>query len=171
MISERIESMRCYAGRLALATGLLGLLHDGAAAERLRLVCPEAAAGAVRTSVMRPVDVYLVAERDSLHTEISAVAYTLDVPDGLLIVGEELLVESLFGLGSSTAGMNLVFHCASGASMRVLRFRLVATRPVADAVLGLRPDTRTRWLGLVACREEEFARFESPADSVLFSTR
>jgi hypothetical protein len=125
----------------------------------------------VQAAVMKPFDVYLVAERDSLHPQMSAVAYTLQVPDGVVVLGEELLVESLLGLGTSRAGMNLVFRCTDQWQVRVLHFRFAATKPVDKAVVALRPDTRTHFLGLVACRDENFAKFESVPDSVVVNAR
>jgi len=110
---------------------------------------------------LQPFDVFLIAERDSMP-EISAVAYTLEVPEGVVVVGEELLVESLLGLGNSQAGMNLVFRCANGPRVRVLRFRCIVTRPMESAVIRLVPDRRTQFLGLVSCRAEDFSKFESP---------
>jgi len=131
-----------------------------AGAERLLLI-DDKGGTEVRAARLQPFDVYLVAQRDSLP-EISAVAYTLEVPEGVLVVGEELLVDSLLGLGSSQAGMNLVFRCATGPRVRVLRFRCVATRPLDGAVLRLVPDRRTQFLGIVSCRDEDFAKFDAP---------
>lgn len=128
-------------------------------AERLLLV-DDKGGTEVRATRLQPFDVYLIAERDSLP-EISAVAYTLEVPAGIVVVGEELLVDSLLGLGSSQAGMNLVFRCATGPRVRVLRFRCVATRPMDAAALRLMPDRRTQFLGIVSCRDEDFAKFDA----------
>jgi hypothetical protein len=156
---------------LAVCSALAGRT-SGAAAERLRLVADGAgAAGTVKTALMQPVDIYLVAERDTSHVQMSAVVYTLELPDGVLLVGEELLVESVLGLGTSVTGINLVFRCVDGPSLKVQRFRVVATRPVQNAVVVLRPDTRTKFLGIVSCRDENFAKFACAADSVRISTR
>jgi hypothetical protein len=144
----------------ATLTVVLWFTATGAAAERLLLVNDQDQSEAAVVK-LQPFDVYLVAERDSLP-DISAVAYTLELPDGVLVVGEQLLVDSLLGLGSSQAGMNLVFRCAQGPRLRVLRFRCVATKPIGDAVLRLVPDRRTQFLGLVTCRAEDFSKADSP---------
>ena len=142
-----------------------------ARAERVRLETDAPNGGRIQATVMKPFDVYLVAERDSVTAKISSVAYTLDVPEGVVVLGEELLVESLIGLGSSRTGMNLVFRCVEKPRVRVLHFRFVATRPVQNAVLALRPETKTNFLGLCACRDENFDKFASPPDSILVGAR
>lgn len=143
-----------------------------ARAETLRLEPdPPAKAGVVQVGVMKPFDVYLVAERDSAHPQMSAVGYLLEVGDGLVVAGEELLVESILGLGTSRAGMNLVFHCTDTPRLRVLRFRVVATRAVQGAKLALRPETRMNFLGLVSCRAEDYEKFECAPDSLLVEAR
>jgi hypothetical protein len=143
----------------------------GVRADRLRLVPTGGDDRVIRPTTMQPVDFDLVVERDDGHTQVSAVAFTLAVPDGVVVVGEELLVESLLGLGTSLTGINLVFRCVEEQPLRVLHFRVVATRPLQDAVIALRPDTRTHFLGLVSCHDEDFAKFESPPDSLTISTR
>ena len=100
----------------------------------------------------------LVAERDTTAVQMSAVAYTLELPDGVLIVSEEMLVESLLSLGTSIEGVNVVFRCVDGPRLPVLRFRFVATRPIAHGQIRLLPETRTKFLGIVACRDEEFGK-------------
>jgi hypothetical protein len=131
-----------------------------AAADRLTLVNDKNGAESQVTH-LQPFDVFLIAERDSLP-EISAVAYTLELPEGVVVVGEELLVESLLGLGNSQAGMNLVFRCANGPRLRVLRFRCVATRAMEAGVIRLVPDRRTQFLGLVTCKGEDYSKIDSP---------
>lgn len=128
-----------------------------AEAGRLRLLT-EGDGTSVRTAVLKPFEAVLVAERDSAAVEMSAVAYTLDLPEGVLIVSEEILVESLLSLGTSREGVNVVFRCARGPRLPVLRFRFVATRPIAHGEIRLRPETRTKFLGIVACRDEEFGK-------------
>jgi hypothetical protein len=153
----------------ALAGAVFGLapvatLHaDGLS---LRPVKP----GPVHVGVRQPFTVDLVAERGDA-AQISAIAYTIEVPSGVVCVGEELLVESLLGVGSSREGMNLVFECTDKTPLPVLRFRFVAMRPLTDAVIRLRPDRRTRFLGLITCREQDFSKVESKPDSVVVATR
>jgi hypothetical protein len=151
---------------------ILGLAVAGAAhADHLRLVVEGATKGRVQGGLLRPIDVYLVAERDSSHQQISALAYTLQLPEGVLLLGEELLVESLFGLGNSTSGMNLMVRCIDVASPRVMRFRLVPTRPLQDAPVTLTPDPRTHFLGIVSCKDENFAKFDCAPDSMWITAR
>jgi hypothetical protein len=158
---------------LAIAIGLWSLAALGAPAraEKLSLVTTAEREGLVGVRLLQPFDVELVVERDSAQAQSSAVAYTLVVPDGLVVVGEELLVESLLGLGSSREGLNLVFRCVTGPRVPVLRFRLVATRPVHGAVLALRPDARTNWLGVVNCRDQDFSKHDCPQDSLVVTAR
>jgi hypothetical protein len=151
-----------------IALGVLG--PRPAAAERLRLVVEAAPNGHVDIGVLKPFEAFMVAERDSAHTQLSAVAYTLQIPDGVVVLGEECLVESILGLGSSRAGMNLVFRCTDSRVLRVLRFRFVATRPLTNATIALRPDTRTSFLGVVSCRDENFDKFACPPDSLLITS-
>jgi len=150
---------------------LLCAAPAGARADRLRLVPSSGEEHVLHPATMQPIDFDLVAERDDGHAQVSAVAFTLEVPDGLVVVGEELQVESLLGLGSTTTGLNLVFRCTEEQPLHVLHFRVVATRALQDAVIALRPDTRTHFLGLISCRDEDFAKFESPPDSLTISTR
>ena len=147
------------------------LAASPARSERLRLECPAATGGSVSVGVMKPFDVFLVAERDSGKTQLSAVAYKLRLPDGLLMAGEELAVESIIGLGNSRDGINLVFRCTDDPQLRVLRFRFLATRPLQGAVLARGPAPRTQFLGVVACRDETFAKFATPPDSVVITAR
>jgi hypothetical protein len=161
--------MRCLTAGLLLAFAV-SMQAPAVRAERVRLES-DAKGGRIQAAVMKPFDVYLVAERDSAAAKISSVAYTLDVPDGLVVVGEELLVESLIGLGTSRTGMNLVFRCVEQPRVRVTRFRFVANRPLQDAVLALRPEPKTNFLGLVSCRDENFDKFASPPDSLVVGAR
>ena len=143
-----------------------------AQADSLRLV-PVLTPGerTVTVTPLKPFEVDLVAVRDSADAEMSAVAYTLDVPDGVLVVGEQLLVESLLGLGTSRTGINLVFRCATQSPLHVLRFRFVATRALENAVIGLGPEKKTRLLGIVSCKTENFAKFETVPDSIIVRAR
>lgn len=141
-------------------------------ADSLRLV-PVLTPGerTVTVAPLKPFEIDLVAERDSTNAEMSAVAYTLNVPDGVLVVGEQLLVESLLGLGTSRTGINLVFRCATQSPLHVLRFRFVATRPLDHAVIGLGPEKKTKLLGIVSCKVENFSKFECAPDSVVVRAR
>ena len=163
--------------RLRLALTILALLSaavtaratTAAGAEKLylRSVKP----GPVTATVMQPFMLELVAERGEIATQLSVVAFTLVVPDGLLLVGEELLVDSLLGLGSSRDGINLVFECSDKSPLPILRFRFVATRAVEDAVIQLEPEPKTKFLGIVACRDQDFMKFDTTPDSILVSAR
>lgn len=133
------------------------VLASPAAAGRLRLLA-ENDATSIQASVLKPFDAVLVAERDTAAVEMSAVAYTMELPEGVLIASEEILVESLLSLGTSTEGVNVVFRCAEGPRLAVLRFRFVATRPIAAGEIRLLPETRTKFLGIVACRDEDFGK-------------
>ena len=110
---------------------------------------------------MKPFEVFLVAERNSDASQISTIAFTLEVSDGLLVVGEEVLVESLVALGTPKSGLNLAFHCIESKQVSVFKFRLVATEPVEGAVLRVLPDTRTGFRGVVSCRDENYIKWES----------
>ena len=135
-----------------------------AADETVRLVLLadlESRSTSLETGVMKPFDVLLVAERDSDASQISTVAFTLGVSEGLLVVGEEVLVESLVALGTPKSGLNLAFHCVESKRVRVFRFRLVATQPVEGATLRVLPDTRTNFRGVVSCRDENYEKWES----------
>jgi hypothetical protein len=151
---------------------LLGLCTAGAArGERLHFNCPAAARGAVQAGVLKPFDVFLVAERDSGKTELSAVAFKLQLPDGLTMAGEELAVESIIGLGTTRDGINLVFRCTDKPQQQVMHFRFLATRPLQGALLTLGPEPRTNFLGVVACRSETFAKFATPPDTLRIDAR
>ncbi len=127
----------------------------------------ESRSGSIETEVMKPFDVLLVAERDSDASQISTVAFTLGVPEGVLVVGEEVLVQSLIALGTPKSGLNLAFHCVESKQVSVFRFRLVATQPVDAAPLRVLPDTRTDFRGVVSCRDENFVKW--PAEESVFT--
>jgi hypothetical protein len=158
--------------RLASAVVAIGLaMLSGDAAGGERLFFATAKPGPVHATPLQPFTVDLVVERSDAAAQMSAVAYTLAVPDGILLVGEELLVDSLLGLGSSLEGMNLVFQCTKTTPLPVLRFRFVATRPVRDAVVALRPEPLTHFLGFVSCKEENFLKFKTAPDSFVVNAR
>lgn len=146
---------------------LLCLAGRDAWADRLMLQNEVTKNGKLATAVMKPFEVYLVAQRDSSKTQLSAVVFTLDVPEGVVMVGEELLVDSLLGIGTTRAGINLVFRCVEGPVTRVMRFRMVATRPLQNAMLRLKPDARTKDLAVVACKDENFALIECAPESLM----
>ncbi len=144
------------------------LLPALVAADTLRLVPGVASPpGPIQLALRKPFEVDLVMTRDDPKAQSSAVAYTLEVPDGVLLVGEELLVDTLLGLGSSRAGMNLVFRCSDQSPLHVLRLRFVATHPIDHAIVALRPEKKTQFLGIVACKEQSFAKFECAMDSLV----
>jgi hypothetical protein len=129
--------------------------------ERLLLLSDvDTRATEVQVGVMKPFDVRLVAERDVEGAQISTVAFKLEVPDGLLLVGEEVLVESLVALGTPRTGLHLAFQCVESQQITVFHFRFVATRPLEQAELRLRPDTRTDFLGIVACKDDNFIKWD-----------
>jgi hypothetical protein len=162
-VRTRTLAILSLLGALAAATSAGG--------ERLFLQSPAASGGRLSVGVMKPFDVFMVAERDSGKTQLSQVDYRLQVPEGVLLAGEELFVESIVALGSSRTGMMLVFHCADNPQLQVMRFRLIATKPIAGAVLALRPEERTHFLGVVACRDETFAKFDCAPDSLVLDAR
>src|SRR5262245_1327555 len=150
----------------------LVLAAASAHAATLRLVPTASDAKAAATlAPLKPFEVDLVAERDSTFTEMSAVAYTLQVPDGVLVVGEQLLVESLLGLGTSRTGINFVFKCTDRSPLHVLRFRFVATHRLDRAVIKLRPEPKTKFLGLVSCKTQNFSQAACAQDSLVIQAR
>lgn len=155
--------------RLAAIVSSVLLAAGTAQADRLYLAAPKS--GSVQATVMQPFTLELIAERGEVATQLSVVAFTLEVPDGIVLVGEELLVESLLGLGSSRDGMNLVFECTDKSPLPILRYRFVATRPIEHAVIAVAPERKTKFLGIVACREQDFMKFETAPDSVTVSAR
>jgi hypothetical protein len=155
--------------RFATIVAVCLVSASAAGADRLYLKSP--ASGPVRATVMQPFTLELVAERGEVATQLSVVAFTLDVPDGIVLVGEELLVESLLGLGTSRDGMDLVFECTHKTPLPILRYRFVATRPIEHAVIAIAPERKTKFLGIVACREQDFMKFDTAPDSVAVSAR
>ena len=129
----------------------------------------ESRAQQVAVGVRKPFNVYLVAERDGEKPQISTVAFKLEVPEGVVVMGEELLVESLVALGTPRAGMHLAFHCLEKKQVPVYRFKMVATKPLAGATLRTVPENKTDFLGIVACRDENFEKW-SCAPAVLTIT-
>lgn len=153
---------------LLLVSGL-ARAEDPPGRRMLLLSDLETRAAEARVGVMQPFDVRLVAERDGEAPQISTVAFTLDIPDGLVLLGEEVLVESLVAIGTPRTGLNLAFHCKEQNQLPVFHFRLVATKPLENVELRLLPDTRTNFLGFVACRDEEFAMSHCEPVSFLVS--
>ena len=141
---------------LQLCTCLL-LAGPVAAGERLRLLTDLKSPGQkATTEVRKPFTVWLVAERDADKPQVSTVAFRLEVPDGVVILGEELQVESLIALGTPRSGMHLAFHCIEKNRVPVYRFKMVATRPLENATLRTHPEGKTNFLGIVGCRDENF---------------
>jgi hypothetical protein len=142
---------------------------DDPPSDRLLLLSDlETRAAEVSVGVMQPFDVRLVAERDVEGAQVSTVAFKLEVPEGLILVGEEVLVESLVALGTPRTGLNMAFHCVEAPQILVYHFRLVATRPLENVELRLLPDPRTKFLGVAACKAEEFTKREcAPATFVV----
>src|SRR5262245_54039354 len=112
----------------AMLVGVAACLGHPQALQAGGLSLRAAKPGPVQVGVRQPFTLELVAERGDA-AQISAIAYTLEVPPGVVCVGEELLVESLLGVGSSRQGMNLVFECTDKTPLPVLRFRFVAMKP------------------------------------------
>ena len=125
----------------------------------------------IDTGLMRPFEVLLIAERDADSPQISTVVFTLDVPEGLLLVGEEILTESLIALGTPRKGINLSFHCVEVASVEVMRFRFLATQPLQGAEISLSPDSRTNFRGIVSCKDENYDKWDTAPSSVRVSTK
>ena len=143
-----------------LALCLCSLAWPAVAAERLLLLADVAGrTQQVAVGVRKPFTVTLVAERDADKPQVSTVAFKLEVPDGLVVMGEELLVESLVALGTPRTGMHLAFHCIEKKQVPVYRFKLVATRPLERVTLRTVPENKTNFLGIVACRDENFEKW------------
>jgi hypothetical protein len=162
--------------RLCIVLPLLLLCVAGpsfaeGAAERLYLAAGNGNGRAVEVGLMKPFDVLLIAERDAEHPQVSTVVFTLDVPDGLVLVGEEILTESLVALGTPRTGINLSFLCVEAPSIEVMRFRFLATRPMDAVQVSLLPDTRTNFLGIVACVEEKYDKWDTEPSSVQITAR
>ena len=135
-------------------------------AQRLRLYADvQARSQEVRIGVRKPFTATLVAERDAEAPQVSTVAFKLDVPDGIVIVGEELLVQSLVAIGTPRGGMHLAFHCVEAAQVPVYRFKMVAMRPLDGVVLRTQPvviedqEGRYEFLGIAACGDETYANW------------
>jgi hypothetical protein len=146
----------------------VAVADEGEAVRLLLLGDLESRSTSLETSVMKPFEVLLVAERDAEAPQVSTVAFTLSVPEGLLVVGEEVLVEALVALGTPKSGLHLTFHCVESKQVSVYRFRLVAIQPVQAAELRLLPDERVRkdgsvygFRGVVSCPDENFATWEA----------
>lgn len=149
---------RCAALVVCLVGGLMA--RPTVAAERLLLLGNlEDRTQQVAVGVRKPFTVTLVAERDAAKPQVSTVAFKLEVPDGLVVMGEELLVESLVALGTPRTGMHLAFHCVENKQVPVYRFKLVATRPLERVALRTLPEDKTQFLGIVACRDENFEKW------------
>jgi len=125
----------------------------------------------IETGLMRPFEVLLIAERDAESPQVSTVVFTLDVPEGLLLVGEEILTESLIALGTPRKGINLSFHCVEDASIEVMRFRFLATEALKDVEISLAPDSRTNFRGIVSCKDENYDKWDTAPSSVRVSTK
>lgn len=135
----------------------LALAAPGTAGERLRLLTDLQSGGQkVATEVRKPFYVWLVAERDAEKPQVSTVAFRLEVPEGVVILGEELQVESLIALGTPRSGMHLAFHCIEKKQVPVYRFKMVTTRPFESLTLRTHPEGKTNFLGIVGCRDENF---------------
>jgi len=142
------------------------------ASERMFLAANDAdRSRQIEVGLMKPFEVLLVAERDAESPQISTVVFTLDVPDGLLLVGEEILTESLIALGTPRTGINLSFLCVEAASIDVMRFRFLATKPLKSAQVSLLPDTRTNFRGIVACSKENYDKWDTEPSAVEITAR
>jgi hypothetical protein len=137
--------------------------RGGEPAQRLLLLADlKSRSTTVDVGLMKPFDVQLVAERDGEKPQISTVVFKLEVPEGLVVVGEELLVESLIALGTPRAGLNLAFHCVDTPQVALFRFRFVASKPLKNASIRLVPDPRTDFRGVVSCKDENYAKWDTP---------
>ena len=125
----------------------------------------------IEVGLLKPFELLLIAERDSEKPQISTVVFSLEVPEGLLLVGEEILTESLIVLGTPRTGINLSFLCVEAASIDVMRFRFLATKPLESAQVSLLPDTRTNFRGIVACSDENFDKWDTEPGSVRITAR
>lgn len=161
---------------LLLAALLLGVPTWAHAGARLLLVAAKqeerkAGSDEIEVETMKPFDILLVAERDDERPQISTAVFTLDVPDGILVVGEEILTESLIALGTPRSGINLSFLCIEAASVEVMRFRFLVREPIDRAIVSLLPDTRTNFRGIVSCQAENYAKWDTEPSSVTISAR
>ena len=143
-----------------------------AAGERLLLVSDlQKRTQEITVGVRKPFTVTLVAERDAEKPQVSTVAFKLEVPEGIVIVGEELLVQSLVALGTPRAGMHLAFHCVEAKQVPVYQFKMVATKAVDKVTLRTLPEDKTDFLGIVACRDENFEKWSCPAAKFTITAR
>jgi len=167
--------------RRLLSLAILLLASAAAADENpqrlLLLADVEARTQEVRVGVKKPFEVTLVAERDAKSPQVSTVAFRLEVPEGVVVVGEELLVQSLVAIGTPRAGMHLAFHCVEAPQVAVYRFTMVATRPLDGAVLRTQPvvieneEGAYEFLGIVACRDETFEKWPCEPASLTIQAR
>ena len=142
------------------------------ASERLYLaVDSEQRDRVVEVGLMKPFELLLMVERDAEKPQISTVVFTLDIPEGLLLVGEEILTESLIALGTPRTGINLSFLCVEAASIDVMRFRFLATKPLDSAQVTLLPDSRTNFRGIVSCSDENYDKWDTNPSSVTITAR
>ena len=152
--------------------GMPGAASAQEASERLQLVVDsDQRESQLEVERMKPFELLLVAERDAEQPQISTVVFTLDIPEGLLLVGEEILTESLIALGTPRTGINLAFMCVEAPSVEVMRFRFLATAPLQDAAISLLPDTRTNFRGIVSCKAENYDKWDTEPSSVRITTR
>jgi len=167
--------------RICLLASLLLLTHGAVAAEeepRLQLFSDvESRVQEVRVGVKKPFEVTLVAERDAESPQVSTVVFKLDVPEGVVVVGEELLVQALVAIGTPRTGMHLAFHCIEAPQVPVYRFKMVATRPLEGALLRTQPvvieneEGNYEFLGIVACRDETFTQWSCAPSSLTIQAR
>lgn len=151
-LKRRLALLLCLGAAVPPATARAG--------ERLLLLSDLATrADKVAVGVRKPFTVTLVAERDAEKSQVSTVAFKLEVPDGVVIMGEELLVESLIVLGTPRTGMHVAFQCVEKQQVPIYRFKMVATRPLQGAALRTLPEDKTNFLGIVACRDENFVKW------------
>ena len=163
----------------ALATAVLLLLHAAMAIaegetppeQRLRLVADkESMRDSIAVQAMKPFEAWIVGERLGEKQEISTVVFSLELPEGVLLVGEELLEESLIVLGTPKTGMHLTFHCQTGR-VAAMHLRFVATKPLGDAVIRLMPEPKNSFRGLVSCRSENFETLPTPEHALHITVR
>jgi hypothetical protein len=163
----------------AVAAALFLLLHaaialaenEAPAEQRLRLVADkETMRDSIAVEVMKPFEAWIVGERVGEKQEISTVVFSLELPDGLLLVGEELLEESLIVLGTPKTGMHLTFHCQTGR-VAAMHLRFVATKPLGNAVIRLMPEPKNSFRGLVTGRSENFGTLATPEHALHITMR
>ncbi len=151
------------------ATSAAGAKGGG---ERLLLVSDlEKHTREITVGVRKPFTVVLVAERDAEKPQLSTIAFKLEVPDGIVIVGEEQLVQSLVALGTPRAGMHLAFQCVEAKQVPVYSFKMLATKPLEKVSVRTLPEDKTAFLGIIACRDENFEKWSCPAASFTITAR